>query len=99
MHPTDQCHHLALKKNQVFLISLYLEVWSLSLIDDKPHQNVELLVEWEGLPSTGKENRSYALLYYKTVYCIDSLLHNLKFMRLYQTAISKLTPVSVSPNY
>lgn len=31
---------------------LYLEVWCLSLIDDKPHQDVELLVKREGLPTT-----------------------------------------------
>lgn len=29
---------------------LYLQIGRLRLIDDKPHQDVELLVEWKGLP-------------------------------------------------
>ena len=42
--PTDQNHPLVL---------VYLEIGRLSLIDDEPHQDVELLVEWERIP----ENR------------------------------------------
>lgn len=36
-------------------MSRYLQIWCLSLINNKPHQDVELLVEWERLP--GKSER------------------------------------------
>lgn len=43
-HPHRQIHRSCTE------INLHLQIGRLSLIHDKPHQNVELLVEWEGLP-------------------------------------------------
>lgn len=39
--------------------SHYLQIWCLSLIDNKPHQNVELLVEWERLPVKSEKNLNF----------------------------------------
>lgn len=37
-------------------VLVYLEIGRLSLIDDEPHQDVELLVEWERIPEKQRKD-------------------------------------------
>lgn len=67
-------YHAERSKPSCLEIKPYLQIWRLGLIDDKPHQDVELLVKWEGLPD--KERKRFN--FFSVIGCNNRSIYVLK---------------------